>query len=376
MRKPEFNLVRLLKTVFEGLPWSRIAVFIDLDEPRDIAGLKFLKDRKWAVQRRAYEIFYQELLQRKKELGLTEIGFYSYKTTGGSNLDLPKTVFDLGGREVDLEKDVLPKLDIVLYIGTYSATAPITAIAKRMGFRGATMHGVNEIILGSGLAVDYKAVSREAEAFRKVLTKSSAAEIEFERAGKPFSLRIELNGQEAQKSHGLCPTLGEVANLPAGEIYFVPAGAEGTFPMVYGDGTRALMKVSGMRVVDGELLDGNPETVKAHLRKLKEDPAAGELGELGLGTQELPVAGADIQDEKVLGTIHIATGRSDHLGGHLTPDKFKNRLNATHDDILFAPHKTPDIKLKRVVFHKDGKSFTVIENYQVTALIRETMAKA
>jgi hypothetical protein len=376
MRKPEFNLVRLLKTVFEGPPWSRVAVFIDLDEPRGIVDLKFLADPRWNVQKRAYEVFYQGLIRDKKELGLSGIGLYAYKATGGSNLDLPPTVFDINGRELSLEKDVLPKLDVVLYIGTYSATAPITAIAKRLGFRGATMHGLNEVILNSGLAVDYKKISREAEAFRKLVTRSHSAEIVFEREGKPFSLRIDLGGQEAQKSHGLCPHPGEVANLPAGEVYFVPEGAEGTFPMVYGDGTRALMTVKGMRVTGAELLDGDAETVAAHLRKLASDQAVGELGELGMGTQVLPVAGADIQDEKALGTIHIATGRSDHLGGHLTPDKFKNPANATHDDILFAPHKTPDIRLRSVSFQRDGKSITVIEDDKPTGIVLEAMSSS
>ena len=56
--------------------------------------------------------------------------------------------------------------------------------------------------------------------------------------------RLELGGQEAQKSHGLCR--GEepdVANLPAGEVYFVPTGAEGAFPLTYEDGT--LGKLTG-----------------------------------------------------------------------------------------------------------------------------------
>jgi aminopeptidase len=376
MKKPEFNLVRLLETVFGELKGKRVAVFIDLEDPREIVDLKFLKNPRWAVQTRAYAIFYQGLKDVQPKLGLKEVGFYSYALTGGSNLDLPRTVFDLKGNELDLEKDVLSKLDLVLYIGTYSATAPITAIAKRMGFRGATMHGVNEIILNSGLAADYQAVSRKAEAFRKALTRSQSVDIEFERRKKKFSLHIDLAGQEAQKSHGLCPKPGDIANLPAGEIYFVPTGAEGTFPICYEDGTRALMTVKNMRIRGAELLSGDQATVDAHLKKLKSDPATGELGELGLGTQVLPVAGADIQDEKVLGTIHIATGRSDHLGGHLTPDKFKYKLNATHDDILFAPHKTPDIKLRRVTFHRNGESKVVLENYQPTPAIQAIIDKA
>jgi len=49
----------------------------------------------------------------------------------------------------------------------------------------------------------------------------------------------------------------------------------------------------------------------------------------------------------VLGTMHVATGRSDHLGGHLVPKLFKNAKNATHDDILFHPRKRPRSKSPR-----------------------------
>ena len=39
-----------------------------------------------------------------------EVGFYAYEKVGGSNLDLPPTVFDRNGAEHDLEGDVLPTL--------------------------------------------------------------------------------------------------------------------------------------------------------------------------------------------------------------------------------------------------------------------------
>jgi len=104
--------------------------------------------------------------------------------------------------------------------------------------------------------------------------------------------------------------------------------------------------------------------VEAHNQLLSSDPATGELGELGFGTQELPPSGRDIQDEKILGTLHVATGRSDHLGGHLTPDKFKVAKNATHDDILFSPTKTPEIHVPQARMFRDGKVEVVIENYR------------
>jgi aminopeptidase len=124
------------------------------------------------------------------------------------------------------------------------------------------------------------------------------------------------------------------------------------------------MTVKGGRIVDSQLLKGSQKTIDAHKHKLQTDPLTGELGELGFGTQILPVSGRDIQDEKILGTIHVATGRSDHLGGHLTPDKFVNRANATHDDILFAPHKTPEINIPQVRMHRNGKVEILIENFQ------------
>ena len=48
-------------------------------------------------------------------------------------------------------------------------------------------------------------------------------------------------------------------------------------------------------------------TIDAHNAKLASDPVTGELGELGFGTQRLPVSGRDIQDEKILGTLHVAS---------------------------------------------------------------------
>ncbi|MEC9228445.1 MAG: hypothetical protein VYA21_06400, partial [Verrucomicrobiota bacterium] len=96
-------------------------------------------------------------------------------------------------------------------------------------------------------------------------------------------------------------------------------------------------------------------------------------GELGFGTQVLPFSGRDIQDEKILGTIHVATGRDDHLGGNITPDLFKEHINASHDDVLYAPHKTPEIRLQQARMYKQGKSTVLIENYKPAAYMVECL---
>jgi aminopeptidase len=135
-----------------------------------------------------------------------------------------------------------------------------------------------------------------------------------------------------------------------------------------------LMQVSGGRIQKATLLHGDKAVVDAHNAKLKSDPVTGEIGELGFGTQELPASGRDIQDEKILGTLHVATGRSDHLGGHLTPEKFASAKNATHDDILFSPTKTPEIVVTQVRMQRNGQREVVLENYQPSAYLRKVLA--
>jgi hypothetical protein len=359
---PPFDLHRLLTTVFDPQPDEGFAIMIDLDDPRDVKDFRFLNNPALSIQRYAHDLFYK---------GLQNCPFVAYRTTGGSNLDLPDIAFTPDGHEISLARNFYPDLDIVLCISTYSATAPLTALAKHYGFRGATMHGLNQVILETGLSVDYNDVSREAERLRQLMTRADRFEIQFEVAGKKLALTIECGRQEAQKSHGLCRgKTPDIANLPAGEVYFVPTDAQGEFPMKYEDGTVAIANVASGRVTEMQFISGNADTVKAHNAVLKEDPATGLIGELGLGTQDLPPSGRDIQDEKIMGTVHVATGRNDHLGGDLTPKSFTKRIHATHDDILFAPWKTPEIKVPHVTMWRDGNSQVVIENYSPTPYLQ------
>jgi hypothetical protein len=373
---PPFSLERLLATTFAPKAGQRLCILIDLENPADIKDFAFLKDPALTIQKHALESFQKPLNEGiLAKMGLKGGEIFAYKLTGGSNLDLPDEAFDPSGKQVSLSGDVYPNYDIILCISTFSATAPLTAFAKQYGFRGATLHGVNEVILSSGLAVDYDEVSVEAEKLRKGVTKADWIEIDFGCEGRDFTLRLILNGQEAQKSHGLCRgDEPDVANLPAGEVYFVPEGAEGEFPHRYEDGTLGKMTVTGGRIVKAELIRGNAATVAAHNAKLASDPVTGELGELGFGTQLLPVSGRDIQDEKVRGTLHVATGRSDHLGGHLVPSMFSEKMNATHDDILFAPHKTSEILVKQARMRRGTENEVLIENYEPSAYLNGLLA--
>jgi aminopeptidase len=374
---PPFSLSRLLNTVFEPTFGRKICILIDLPDLAEARGMAFLRNPARAVQRQAYEHFYKGLHDGVlAELALEGGDMFAYQITGGSNLDMPDLCVDMEGIEMSLERDVYSHYDIILCISTFSATAPLTAHAKKFGFRGATLHGLNDVIRNTGLAVDYNDVSRDAEKLRLAMTRADWVEIDFAlETGEVLTARLELGGQEAQKSHGLCRgDTPDIANLPAGEVYFVPQGAEGLFPMKYEDGTLGKLFVEGGRIIKSELIAGDQATIDQHNAKLADDPMTGVLGELGFGTQVLPVSGADIQDEKVLGTCHLATGRDDHLGGHITPDQFKRHQNATHDDILFAPHKTPNFDIRQVRMQRGDQHEILIEHFQPAAYLRAALA--
>ena len=374
---PKFDLYRLLHTVFQPTFGCKICILIDLPDLAEAKDMAFLKNPVRAIQGRAYKYFYQGLQNGVlDELALKGGEMFAYTQTTGSNLDMPDECVDMQGNKLSLEGDIYTNYDIILCISTFSATAPLTAFAKQYGFRGATLHGVNDVILNSGLAVDYELVSIDAEKLRKAMTRADAVEIDFTvENGPDMTVRLELSQQEAQKSHGLCQgDAPDIANLPAGEVYFVPTGAEGTFPLKYEDGTLGKLTVTGGCIIKAELIAGNQSTIDAHNAKLADDPMTGVLGELGFGTQVLPVSGADIQDEKVRGTCHLATGRDDHLGGHITPAQFKRHQNATHDDILFAPHKTPNFDIKQTRMFRDGVVTVLNEHFQPSKYLLEALA--
>ncbi len=369
---PPFSLKRLLSTVFEPTEGCKTCILIDLEDLSLMKDSAFLDQPDLTVQRKAYEVFYQGLKNGiADELGLTGGEMFAYKMTYGSNLDLPDVAIDIDGNELSFEQDIYPYYDLILCVSTFSATAPLTAHAKKFGFRGSTMHGLNDVILNTGLAVDYNEVSADAEKLRLAMTRADEIEIDFAlEDGRILTAMLILDGQEAQKSHGLCKGLDpDIANLPAGEVYFVPTDANGQFPMKYEDGTLGVLDVENRSIKRSTLIAGNQSTIDEHNRRLQDDPMTGTLGELGFGTQILPVSGADIQDEKVLGTCHLATGRDDHLGGDIIPDMFKAHENSTHDDILFAPHKTPNFDIKQVRMKRGDQHEIIIEHFEPSAYL-------
>jgi len=123
----EFDLARLLSSVFEPVEGRKICILIDLPDLAEAKKMAFLLNPERPVQQKAFEHFYQGLNNGvMNELGMTGGEMFAYQQTGGSNLDMPDRCVDMDGNDLSLERDIYPNYDIVLCISTFSATAPLT----------------------------------------------------------------------------------------------------------------------------------------------------------------------------------------------------------------------------------------------------------
>ena len=84
----------------------------------------------------------------------------------------------------------------------------------------------------------------------------------------------------------------------------------------------------------------------------------------GAGHRIVEVACVELQN-------HLATGRSDHLGGDLSSADFNDRRNATHNDILWSPNKTPEVELARVTMFRNGDETVILENQAPTEFLKK-----
>ena len=186
--------------------------------------------------------------------------------------------------------------------------------ASEAGARGATMPGVTEDMLARVMAVDFERMAARSQAVAELLTEAASARVT---CPQGTDLTLDLTGREGISDDGRLTERGSFGNLPCGEGFISPVGGEGTVvavslaPLGLSDDP-AKLTIEGGRIVAGE--GGLAPKYFARL------DAHGELGrnlaELGVGTNDrAQLTGNVLEDEKILGTVHIAFGRSLGIGG-------------------------------------------------------------
>jgi leucyl aminopeptidase (aminopeptidase T) len=172
--------------------------------------------------------------------------------------------------------------------------------ASDNGARGATLPGVTADMLARVMTADLDALKQRSQAVARLLDEADEAQISCPQ-GTDF--RLDLKGRPGISDDGDLRAPGAFGNLPCGEGFISPRHGEGT--LVIADGTT-------LTVEDGRLTAGEPLLSTL----LSAGPQGTNLAELGVGTNEkATLTGNILEDEKILGTVHIAFGASAAIGG-------------------------------------------------------------
>jgi aminopeptidase len=216
--------------------------------------------------------------------------------------------------------ELMQKFDVVLCPTAKSLThtnARRTASAK--GVRVATFPGITKDVMIRGMNADYNKISKLSIKLKGILEKGNHIRVTSD-LGTDISFSIK--GRTSYASKGLFHAKGESGNLPTGETFLAPV--EGTSNGIFiVDGSMAglglIKNVNiSIKVKDGfaiEILGGVlAKKLTKQLDQFGKD--ARNIAEFGIGTNDsAKLSGVLLEDEKVLGTIHIALGNNVSMGG-------------------------------------------------------------
>jgi leucyl aminopeptidase (aminopeptidase T) len=213
----------------------------------------------------------------------------------------------------------LPQADV--FIAPTSRSLSHTQARKQAtdaGARGATLPGVTADMLARLMGVDFEALGARCRAVSDLLEAGEEAHVTCPRG---TDLRLDLRGRHGIPDDGDLTARGAFGNLPSGEGFIAPAGGDGV--LVAGS-LAAIGLVQGeparLTVRDGRLVQATQPEGERLLEMLREHGDAGtNLAELGVGTNDAArLTGNVLEDEKILGTVHVAFGASAAIGGNVS----------------------------------------------------------
>jgi len=303
---------------------------------------------------------YEDLLQVKKKESILilcdkktkpiaeEFFEYGYQY-GDHTLCLEIKEGKINGEEPEPEvAKLLLKYDILLLITTKSLSH--TNARKKASKKGAkviTMPGITKRILNRCVDIDYTALKTLHEKIHKLMKKAKKVRITTKK-GTDLSFKIYNNKVIYKTSMN---REGDFHNIPMGEVFVSPK--EGTAEGVYvvdasQAGVGKLKKPIKLRVKKGYVsdFDGYSEAKELYTMLMKVgDKGAFNIAEFGMGTNpKAKVTGNILEDEKVMGTCHIAVGNNYSFGG-------KVNVPIHLDGII----KKPTIYFGRKMIMKEGK---------------------
>jgi hypothetical protein len=370
------ELAALVRRVFQPRPGEgNLAILVDLPDA------KVPDDAAWQARREMAFDWTAALSARREALGF-DTRLALYRNVHTNNGDLPATLWlhacgPLPTRSEDLDPAAavpFPEFyaghPLLIALTKFSATAPLKLAAKRHPIRAATMGGFRADMIPA-LRLDYTEVNRRVSLLKDLLDRAEGASFHFDTPGGPCGLFLDLRFRTAHASGGLLPNPGVAGNLPSGEAYIVPYEGEregdpsrtaGVMPVQFGtEIVRYRIEANKAVAVVSEGPKSREEA--AHLA---EEPAYGNLAELGLGVLAafgVKPVGEILLDEKL--GLHLAFGRSDHFGGQVGPAQFSGPEAVIHIDRVYVPETQPDVRVASVDLQMpDGTTVAVMRDWE------------
>ncbi len=185
-----------------------------------------------------------------------------------------------------------------------------TTYAWKNGSRIATLPGITKDIFKRTLDIDYGELRERGEILISKLEKAERVKIKT-KSGTNLKMKIP---NRILPDLGKFNEPGEYGNLPAGEVFTAPDKDE----------------VNGKIVIDSMQDIANPKTelivYKGKVQEVEGDDGFKEklwgyrngrrIAELGIGLNpKATITGNILEDEKVMGTCHVALGKNINFGG-------------------------------------------------------------
>lgn len=249
--------------------------------------------------------------------------FENAKKLGHESVYLEFKSREMHGQEPPKQVAEMMKLfDVVLCPTAKSLThTNARREASALGARIATFPGITEEIMIRGLNADYKKIAALTIKLQEIMNEVNIVRVT---APNGTDITMDISGRKALPSKGLFHKKGESGNLPTGEAYIAPLEGKSNGVFVV-DGSMSGVGVIDKKPITIQVENGFATKISGGFQAKKLDSILNKYGkfarniaEFGIGTNDkAKLSGIILEDEKVMGTIHIALGDNKSMGGNV-----------------------------------------------------------
>lgn len=244
--------------------------------------------------------------------------------------------------------EAMKRASVCFAATTYSLThTAARRDATSAGTRVASLPGITEEVMARAVLADCESLAVLTERIARILDRARTVRM-LTALGTDLSMNVA--GRQAVRDTGRYTTPGAFGNLPAGEACVAPIEGSVSGRVVVDGSVAGVGRVDApvtLEIAGGKVASISGGTAAERVRMMLESVGgdARVVGEFGIGTNaSAQVSGHTLEDEKVLGTAHVALGANASLGGTIQV--------GCHIDLVVLE---PDVWVDDVQIMREGK---------------------